>query len=120
MRQAAFHESHVESERLQPHRRTNDERRPRRQPRYAVVLWDDNDHTYHYVAAMMIDLFGMDERKAFAVARKVDTHGRAVCLMTTREHAELKRDQIRAYGRDGLVALCKGSMSATIEPIPET
>jgi ATP-dependent Clp protease adaptor protein ClpS len=37
-------------------------------------------------------------------------------LTTTKEHAELKRDQIHAYGRDGLIERCKGSMWATIEP----
>jgi ATP-dependent Clp protease adaptor protein ClpS len=37
-------------------------------------------------------------------------------LTTTREHAELKRDQIRAYGKDGLVNESKGSMYASIEP----
>ena len=31
-------------------------------------------------------------------------------LTTAREHAELKRDQIHAYGKDALIAACKGSM----------
>jgi ATP-dependent Clp protease adaptor protein ClpS len=33
------------------------------------------------------------------------------------EHAELKRDQIHAYGKDTLLDRCKGSMSASIEPV---
>jgi ATP-dependent Clp protease adaptor protein ClpS len=37
-------------------------------------------------------------------------------LTTTREHAELKRDQIHAFGKDALVGDCKGSMSSSIEP----
>ena len=41
---------------------------------------------------------------------------KAICLTTTREHAELKADQIHAYGKDDLIAGCKGSMSSTIEP----
>ena len=36
-------------------------------------------------------------------------------LTTTKEHAELKRDQILAYGKDDLISNCKGSMHATIE-----
>jgi ATP-dependent Clp protease adaptor protein ClpS len=32
------------------------------------------------------------------------------------EHAELKRDQIHAYGKDPRMERCKGSMSAIIEP----
>ena len=52
------------------------------------------------------------------MAKEVDTQGRVVVLTTTLEHAELKRDQIHAYGKDGAIKNCKGSMSATIEPVP--
>jgi ATP-dependent Clp protease adaptor protein ClpS len=55
----------------------------------------------------------------YQLATEVDTAGRAVVLTTTREHAELKRDQIHAYGKDDLIANCQGSMSASIEPIEE-
>ena len=43
----------------------------------------------------------------------------SIVLTTTREHAELKRDQIHAFGKDPLIATCQGSMSASIEPMPE-
>ncbi len=99
-------------------RRQSDRRpRTRRQPPYAVILWNDDDHTYQYVVGMMVDLFGMNQQSSFRIARTVDTQGRAVCLTTTREHAELKRDQIQAYGRDFLIERCVGSMTATIEPV---
>lgn len=90
--------------------------RPRRQPRWHVVLWNDDDHTYHYVITMLRGLFGHPPGKALEMAREVDTTGRVVVLTTTREHAELKRDQIHAFGADRLVASCKGSMKASIEP----
>lgn len=93
--------------------------RPKRQPRYNVVLWDDNDHSYEYVMEMMRVLFGHAMEKAFQIAETVDARGRAICLTTTLEHAELKRDQIHAYGKDRLIARCAGSMSASIEPVPE-
>ena len=32
------------------------------------------------------------------------------------EHAELKRDQIHAFGKDPFIKNCQGSMSASIEP----
>jgi ATP-dependent Clp protease adaptor protein ClpS len=38
-----------------------------------------------------------------------------IVLTTTQEHAELKRDQILAYGKDDLIRNCTGSMHATIE-----
>jgi ATP-dependent Clp protease adaptor protein ClpS len=91
-------------------------RKPKRQPRYHVILLDDNDHTYEYVIRMMMELFGHSPEKGYELAKEVDASGRVICLTTTKEHAELKRDQIHAYGKDDLIARCAGSMSATIEP----
>ncbi|MFW6170889.1 MAG: ATP-dependent Clp protease adaptor ClpS [Planctomycetota bacterium] len=100
-------------------RREKQARKPKQQPRYHVILWDDDDHSYEYVIAMMKKLFGHELQRGYEIAREVDRQGRAICLTTTREHAELKRDQIHAFGKDSLIARCKGSMSASIEPIPE-
>jgi ATP-dependent Clp protease adaptor protein ClpS len=99
--------------------REREKKRPKRQPRYHVILWDDQDHTPDYVVAMMHELFGHPPERGYLIAQEVDTRGRAIVLTTTREHAELKRDQIHAYGKDSLLASCKGSMSASIEPVPE-
>ena len=93
--------------------------KPKRQPRYHVVLWDDNDHSYAYVMVMLQQLFGFPHEKGYELAKRVDTSGKAVVLTTTKEHAELKRDQIHAFGKDDLIAGCKGSMWATIEAAPE-
>ena len=59
----------------------------------------------------------MTDEEAFGIAREVDTSGRAICLTTTLEHAELKRDQIHAFGRDVMLARCTGSMWSTLEPV---
>ncbi|HEY2881189.1 MAG TPA: ATP-dependent Clp protease adaptor ClpS [Pirellulales bacterium] len=93
-----------------------DKKKPKRQPPYHVILWNDDDHTYQYVITMMQKLFGHPREKGMQIAEEVDTKGKVVVLTTTREHAELKRDQIHAFGKDDLIAGCKGSMSATIEP----
>jgi len=90
----------------------------KRQPQYNVVLWDDNDHSYDYVELMMRQLFGHSGSTSFSIARTVDSSGRAICLTTTMEHAELKRDQIHAFGPDSLIERCSGSMKASIEPVP--
>jgi ATP-dependent Clp protease adaptor protein ClpS len=81
-----------------------------------VVLIDDQHHTYEYVVRMMQELFAHTLERAFLVACRVDAEGRAVCLTTHKEHAELKRDQILAYGPDRLMAESAGSMTAVIEP----
>ncbi len=96
-------------------------RKPKRLPPYHVILWDDDDHSYDYVIRMMQELFGHPMEKGYEIACQVDNSGRAIVLTTTKEHAELKRDQIHAYGKDSLIARCKGSMWATIEPsVPES
>jgi ATP-dependent Clp protease adaptor protein ClpS len=91
--------------------------KPKRQPPYNVILLDDNDHSYAYVITMLQKLFGHPVEKGYELAKEVDIRGRAIVLTTTREHAELKRDQIHAFGKDDLIDGCAGSMSATIEPV---
>lgn len=97
-------------------RKTNRNQKPKRQPRYHVILWDDSHHTFHYVIHMCQKLFGHPMEKGMKLAVEVHTKGKAILLTTTREHAELKQEQIHAFGRDPLASQCDGSMSATIEP----
>lgn len=82
-----------------------------------VILLDDDDHTYEYVIRMVQELFAYAQERAFKAALTVDEHGRVVLMTTHKEHAELKRDQILAYGKDHLLARSQGSMSAIIEPV---
>lgn len=98
-------------------RQQQHERRTKPQPRYNVILWDDPDHSYEYVIIMLKELFRKPVELGYQIAKEVDTSGRAVLLTTTLEHAELKRDQIHAFGKDQYIERCKGSMSASIEPI---
>ena len=97
-------------------RREQSQRKTRRQPPYHVILWNDDDHSYEYVIALLMQIFGYPPEKGFLMAKEVDARGRVIVLTTTREHAELKRDQIHAYGKDDLIDECQGSMQATIEP----
>lgn len=96
------------------------ERKPKLLPPYHVVLLDDDDHTYEYVIRMLCELFRFPLEQAFLLAVEVDTQGRAIVDTTSKERAELKRDQIHAFGRDDLIDRCAGSMSAVIEPACES
>jgi ATP-dependent Clp protease adaptor protein ClpS len=100
--------------------KTKEERqeKTKRQPPYNVVLLNDDDHSYEYVIVMLRQLFGHPPEKGYQMAKEVDTSGRVIVMTTTMEHAELKRDQIHAFGPDPLIPRCQGSMSATIEPAP--
>ena len=88
-------------------RKTDHQRK--RQPRYHVILWNDDDHTYQYVIQMMRRLFGHSAGQGFQIASVVDTRGRAICLTTTREHAELKLRLMKA---------CFDASVFTMDPSP--
>jgi ATP-dependent Clp protease adaptor protein ClpS len=90
--------------------------RPKVAPRWHVILFDDDDHTYDYVIEMLGKVFGHGFETAYRMACEVDRAGRVIVDTTSFERAELKRDQIHAYGADWRLERSAGSMSATIEP----
>ena len=57
-----------------------DDRKPKKQPPYNVVLLDDDDHTYEYVIQMLGKLFRHGLEKAFLMACEVDVTGRVILL----------------------------------------
>jgi ATP-dependent Clp protease adaptor protein ClpS len=99
-----------------PTPREKTEERVRTQPPYNVILLNDNDHSFEYVILMLQALFGHPVEKGYEMAVEVHTKGRVIVDTTSLERAELKRDQIHAYGPDPRIERCAGSMSAEIEP----
>jgi ATP-dependent Clp protease adaptor protein ClpS len=85
-------------------------------PQFNVVLLDDDDHSYQYVIEMLLALFAHPVEKGMLLAKEVDTTGRVIVMTTHKEAAELKRDQVLAYGADPRIQRCRGSMTAIIEP----
>lgn len=83
-----------------------------------VILLDDDDHTYDYVVEMLRAVFGMSPERAYLHACEVDSLARTIVVTTSREHAELKQEQVHAYGPDPRIRRCSGSMTAIIEPAP--
>ena len=94
-----------------------DETSDQLQPLYHVILLNDDDHSYEYVIIMLQQLFGHPPELGYQMAKEVDSTGRVIVDTTSRERAELKQEQIHAFGPDPLSSRdCKGSMSAVIEP----
>ena len=76
------------------------EQRTRRLPPYNVVILNDEDHTFPYVIELLIKLFRHPLQKAEELTLRIHTTGRAIVYTTHKELAELKRDQVIAYGPD--------------------
>ncbi len=72
----------------------------RRQPPYAVVVLNDDEHTFDYVIATFMKVFGYDVEKCFQLAKTIHEEGRAIVWIGSLEVAELKRDQIKEAGPD--------------------
>lgn len=104
---------------VRPKRQTRAASKQRLMPRYNVILLNDDDHTYDYVIRMLGELFAHPPERAFLMAKEVDSTGRVIVDTTSLERAELKRDQIHAYGADPLLTRSAGSMSACIEPVDD-
>ena len=73
----------------------------------------------HHPDVTLLDL-RMPVMEGVEVVRQIrerDPNARVIVLTTTREHAELKQEQIHAFGPDPYSTKdCKGSMTAIIEP----
>jgi ATP-dependent Clp protease adaptor protein ClpS len=83
-----------------PPSKQEEQTKPRRQPPYAVIIINDDFHTFDYVIEVLRKVFGYDEQKCKLLTETVHTQGEAVVWTGTLEVAELKRDQIRSAGPD--------------------
>jgi ATP-dependent Clp protease adaptor protein ClpS len=94
------------------------EQQTRRLPPYNVVILNDEEHTFDYVIELLVKLFRHSVAKAEELALRIHNTGRAVVFTTHKELAELKRDQVIAYGPDPLSQSSKGPLRCYIEPAP--
>ncbi|MBX6315374.1 MAG: ATP-dependent Clp protease adaptor ClpS [Isosphaeraceae bacterium] len=101
-----------------PKTQPQDETATRNPPPYHVVILDDDEHTFDYVIEMLGRLFGHPKTVGRELAWTIHTKGRAVVYTTHKEKAELKRDQVLAYGPDPALPGSPGSMRCYIEPAP--
>jgi ATP-dependent Clp protease adaptor protein ClpS len=94
------------------------EQRTRRLPPYNVVILNDEDHTFAYVIELLVKLFRHPLKKAEELTLRIHTTGRAIVYTTHKELAELKRDQVIAYGPDPRSKSSKGPLRCYVEPAP--
>ena len=104
---------------VRPKNRNKKKNEPKKEPRFHVILWNDDDHTYEYVIVMLHTVFGYSVEKGFRLAREVDSRGRAIVFTSSLEQAEVKRDLILGFGPDPLLVQSRGSIIATLEKAAE-
>lgn len=94
-------------------------RKPKKLPPYAVVVLNDDLHTFEYVIETFMKVFGYPAEKCFQLAADIHIQGRSIVWSGAKEVAELKRDQIRSAGPD-LYASNKVEfpLGVVIEPLP--
>ena len=72
----------------------------RKNPRYAVVVENDDDHTFLYLVDVLRAVCAHPKEEAERLTDRIDQTGRAIVWTGPLEVAELKRDQIRDFGPD--------------------
>lgn len=90
----------------------------RLEPRYHLILLDDNDHTYQYVIDLLGRVMGYGKEKSYALACVVDHEGRAIIETAGHDQVTRHQHQIHSFGADPRIPHCAGSMSALVEPAP--
>src|SRR5262249_57427607 len=87
-------------------------------PPYHVIILNDEEHTYDYVIELLCKLFDHPLSTAIELTTRIDKTGLAVVYTTHKEKAELKRDQVLAYGPDPRMSISRGPLRCYIEPAP--
>ena len=96
-------------------------KKKRRAPRFHVVLWNDDDHTFDYVIIMLKQIFGYPLARGLRFATEVHVYGKAIIFTSSLEKAEQKRDKILAFGPDPFMPQGQGCspLIATIQQADE-
>jgi ATP-dependent Clp protease adaptor protein ClpS len=108
----------IVSTKTTPKKKTQNTTTTRRQPPYHVIILNDEEHTFEYVIEMLMKIFGHSLPIAETLTQRIDSTGRAIVLTTHKELAELKREQVLAYGPDPRMSISKGPLGCYIEPAP--
>jgi ATP-dependent Clp protease adaptor protein ClpS len=104
---------------VRPQRKYKEQEQVEKEPRFSVILWNDDVHTFEYVIIMLQSLFGFSAEDGLRLAKEVHFTGRAIVFTSSLTEAEIKRDQILAFGPDIFCEDSTGPLVATLEKTPE-
>ena len=88
------------------------------EPRYAVVLHNDDFNTFGFVIGVLGKVFGYGAPKGYWLALKIHCTGRAIIGLGTLEAAELKAEQVRSCGADPNGRKGVQPLVVSVEPLP--
>lgn len=94
------------------------ETRTKKLPPYHVIILNDEEHTFDYVIELLCKIFSHDLTTAEVLTWRIHNTGRSIVYTTHKELAELKREQVLAYGPDPRLRNSKSSLGCYIEPAP--
>jgi ATP-dependent Clp protease adaptor protein ClpS len=105
---------------LDPKKRTRPkDDKPKPQPPYAVIVLNDDLHTFAYVIETLQKVFGFAVEKGFKLAEEIHLRGETIVWSGTRELAELKQEQVRSAGTDYYAQPpVKFPLGVRVEPMP--
>ena len=92
---------------------------PKKQPPYAVIVFNDEEHTFEYVIDTLMKVFGYPLEKSYSLTLQIHTEGKVIAWSGVREVAELKRDQVRSAGPDFYgTKKVDFPLTVIVEPLP--
>jgi ATP-dependent Clp protease adaptor protein ClpS len=103
---------------VEPRKQTKTATEPKRQPPYNVIIVNDEEHTFDYVIELLCKVFSHALTTSESLTWAIHLRGRAIVFTTHRELAELKCEQVLAYGPDPRLNGSSGSLKCYIEPAP--
>ena len=80
--------------------RVQPQNKPRRLPPYAVIIENDDEHSFPYVIDALRRVFGYGWFRAFRLTMRAHVQGRAAVWTGSLEVAEFKAERIRGVGPD--------------------
>jgi ATP-dependent Clp protease adaptor protein ClpS len=80
--------------------REQHDQKVKRLPPYAVVVLNDDHHTFEYVIETFTKVFGYNLQKCVMLAKHIHEQGRTIVWTGPKEVAELKKEQIESAGPD--------------------
>jgi len=90
----------------------------RHQPRYAVVVLNDDVHTFEYVLSGLMKIFKYALVEGTRLTLKIHYEGRAAVWIGSLEAAELKKEQLESLGPDQNARVRNlGPIGVVLEPL---